>query len=80
MSKRIKVRFHTWYWGNYCMALPSAKLLEGFELYDEEKHGWHNSEEFKRGKKKYDDGGSNDYYETIIGNSYIKRMTKRNAP
>lgn len=49
--KTTKVRFHTWYWGNYCTAPAGIELPEGFELYDEEKHGWKNSEEHKAGKK-----------------------------
>lgn len=45
----VKVRFHSWYWGNYCLATnkEAKNLPTGFELYNEELHGWHNSEEFK---------------------------------
>jgi len=44
----IKVRMPTWYWGNYVThhCVPS-----GFELYQEEKHGWIHSEEYKSGMK-----------------------------
>jgi hypothetical protein len=39
----------TWYWGNYVTtALPNTKISD-YELYFEEKHGWHNAEEFKTG-------------------------------
>lgn len=48
MTKR-KIRFRTWYWGNFVLEGEGGFTLEqdGFELYDEEKHGWHNSDEFK---------------------------------
>jgi len=42
-----KVRFETWYWGNYCLAPNEMKLPKGFEEYNEKDHGWENSEEFK---------------------------------
>ncbi len=43
----IKVRFHTWYWGNYCLARKEDSLPWGFEPYSEELHGWKNSEEWR---------------------------------
>lgn len=51
--KRIKLRYKTWYWGKY--VLEGDKLdgsiitrdTDGFELYDEDQHGWHNSEEYQ---------------------------------
>ena len=74
-ERRIKVRFKDWYWGNYCMAPENAVLPIGFEPYDEEKHGWHNSEEFKvYGKKQYQDPDEHACnIETVINTTYIKR-------
>lgn len=48
-----KIRLNTWYWGNWVYEGEHGfKLSEkGFELYDEEKHGWHHSEEYKNGQK-----------------------------
>lgn len=43
----IKVRYTTWYWGNYCLANPNEELPEGFEIYNEDLHGWKNSDEYK---------------------------------
>ena len=43
----MKVRFHTWYWGNYCLAKEGATLPWGLEPYSEEQHGWKNSIEWK---------------------------------
>jgi hypothetical protein len=54
--QKIKIRFKTWYWGNFIYSGSkmdgSIVTLEtsGFEIYDEEKHGWKNSEEFKNGR------------------------------
>lgn len=49
----MKIRFKTWYWGNYEIADRLPEPWPGqepdWELYDEEKHGWHNSEEAKLG-------------------------------
>lgn len=72
--KKVKVRFRTWYWGNYCLAPVNAILPEGFELYDEDKHGWKNSEEWilKR-KPQYEERQINTL-ESIIKTTYIKRM------
>lgn len=53
-NQPIKIRYKTWYWGKYIL---NGQYLDGnritlkdrdFEIYDEEKHGWHNSEEFKK--------------------------------
>lgn len=77
---RVKVRFTTWYWGNYCLALPKdAKALpKGFEIYDEEKHGWKNSEEFKNGKEEpY--GHETDTLESVLGSTYIRRKQQEIA-
>lgn len=49
-----KIRFRTWYWGNWIWEGESGYTLDqdGFELYEEEKHGWQHSEEAKNGKGK----------------------------
>lgn len=46
-----KIRYKTWYWGNYTLEGQHGFTLklEGFEEYNEELHGWKNSEEFKTG-------------------------------
>ena len=55
MIQRKRIRYKTWYWGNWVWegsSLDNSVVTlqtEGFEEYDEEKHGWHNSEEFNRG-------------------------------
>ena len=71
-----KVRFKTWYWGNYCIAEKNDILPPGFEEYSEELHGWHNSEEFKlRGKPQYKSADEReDTLKSVLGTSYIKRM------
>ena len=69
----IKVRFKTWYWGNFCLADENEKLADGFEIYDEEKHGWKNSEEFKRGRPEPHESTISNYRD-IVETSYIKRM------
>jgi hypothetical protein len=48
MTRRI--RYHTWYWGKFVLEGTDGFSLEqdGFEVYDEERHGWHNSEEARR--------------------------------
>ena len=62
-----KVRFTTWYWGNYCYSKSGKNLPKGFELYDEEKHGWKNSEEFQvYGKER------NDWGDPIMIDYYVK--------
>ena len=56
--KKAKIRYHTWYWGNYILEgdmLDGSRItldLDGFERYDEDKHSWKNSEEFKSGQLK----------------------------
>ena len=66
-----KVRFKTWYWGNYCLAPENMALPEGFELYDESLHGWHNSEEFiQHGKPEYMKDGTTDRIESFLESSY----------
>lgn len=57
INKKVKIRLNTWYWGKYIyegQSLDGSKITlksDNFELYDEEKHGWHNSEEYKNGRK-----------------------------
>jgi len=77
--KLDKVRFYTWYWGNYCWAKPNEKLQPGFELYVEEKHGWQHSEEYKAGKEApyYDQSSLSEHYETIVGLTYIRNQIKK---
>lgn len=65
MSKRIKIRLSSWYWGNYEWSDSPICRKNGwkigatchgyiFEEYNEEKHGWHHSEEFKKtGRPQY---------------------------
>lgn len=55
MSKRKKIRFKNWYWGKFIYegdTLDNTKFTlasEGFEVYVEELHGWHHSEEHSLG-------------------------------
>lgn len=48
-----KIRHKNWYWGKFIYSgqvLDNTKFTEkseDFELYIEEIHGWHNSEEYK---------------------------------
>jgi hypothetical protein len=60
-SKKIKIRLESWYWGSYEWSNSYIAKKNGwaigktahgykFEEYLEEKHGWHNSEEFKNGQ------------------------------
>lgn len=48
----IKIRYKTWYWGNFVYEGEHGFTLDitGFELYNESLHGWHNSQEYKNGK------------------------------
>lgn len=56
--KKVKIRFHTWYWGKWTWSGTNfggsvvTEKTSGFELYDEEKHGWHHSLEYKNGQLK----------------------------
>ena len=60
-----KYRMPSWYWGNYCSQLENGKWIDNhgnflgesglfkssdLELYNEEYHGWHHSEEHKKGE------------------------------
>jgi len=51
-----KYRMKTWYWGNYT-TMPEIKRegwnIKDLEPYIEELHGWHHSEEAKRGLKQW---------------------------
>lgn len=53
-NQLIKIRHKNWYWGKYIFSgesLNSNRITlkdKDFEIYEEEKHGWHNSEEFKK--------------------------------
>lgn len=44
----VKIRFKTWYWGKWVLSgskLDGSRVTintEGFEKYDEERHGLHN--------------------------------------
>lgn len=55
MKPEVKIRYKTWYWGNFVIEGSSVdgvrvtRNTEGYSLYDEEKDGWHNSEEYKNG-------------------------------
>jgi hypothetical protein len=52
----MKLRHKNWYWGKYILEgqyLNSCRITRNepdFEEYIEEKHGWHNSEEYKNEK------------------------------
>jgi len=50
---KMKIRYKTWYWGKYVIEGENGFSInqEGFELYDEEKHGWQHSEEYKEWHK-----------------------------
>ena len=61
MSKRIKIRLASWYWGNwewsdsyYCKKngwkIGAKAHGYEFEEYIESEHGWHHSEEYKKGQ------------------------------
>lgn len=63
--KRIKIRLSSWYWGAFeysdsylCKKngwkIGSKAHGHTFEEYDEERHGWNKSEEFRNGIKRYD--------------------------
>jgi len=46
----LKYRYKTWYWGKYTTISEIKKEkwnINDFEIYDEEIHGWHNSDEYK---------------------------------
>jgi len=45
----MKIRYKTWYWSKWVLNGQLGLNLgdENVELYDEERHGWHNSEEYK---------------------------------
>ncbi len=47
-----KLRIATWYWGNFVTRPLKHTKRTDYELYNEEKHGWHRSEEFKNGQLK----------------------------
>lgn len=55
---KVKLRYRTWYWGKWIWSgtkVSGVMVTEhttGFELYDENKHGWHHSEEYKNGQLK----------------------------
>ena len=50
MTERQKIRFKTWYWGKWVYDGDEGFSLSqpGFELYDEDRHGWQHSEEYKQ--------------------------------
>ncbi len=61
--ERIKIRLSSWYWGNYewsdsplCKSNNWKLGVEVcgyfFEEYIEKEHGWHHSEEYKKGMRK----------------------------
>lgn len=49
-----KVRFKTWYWSKWVYEGDLDLYLTNpdVELYIEEIHGWHHSEEFKNARQK----------------------------
>ncbi|GAB1376867.1 hypothetical protein MASR1M48_17190 [Lactococcus petauri] len=55
MAKKKKIRHKNWYWGKFIydgQVLDNTRFTinsDEFEEYDEEKHGWHHSEEYKSG-------------------------------
>lgn len=48
-SRAFKIRYKTWYWGKFVFNGEHGFSLktEGFEIYNEETHGWHHSEEYR---------------------------------
>lgn len=77
--EKIKVRFKTWYWGNYCFASKkeSENLPDDFEVYNEDLHGWKNSEEFKLyGKSQYQTGEEEGNLESFVNSSYYQSLKK----
>lgn len=66
MKDTKKYRYPNWYWGNYIQwqdrrwvnhngqTFPPMQVdLKEMEEYDEQRHGWHNSEEAKKGQEKF---------------------------
>lgn len=51
LMARRKIRYKTWYWGSYVLEGEHGFTLttDGFELYVEAQHGWHHSDEFRKG-------------------------------
>lgn len=45
----MKIRYSTWYWGKWVLNGQLGLKLgdKNVELYIEELHGWHHSEEYK---------------------------------
>jgi len=65
MGHQKKYRMSSWYWGNYVIQLANGRWednhgkglseskffsIADLEPYIEEEHGWHHSEEFKKGE------------------------------
>jgi hypothetical protein len=50
--KAIKVRHKNWYWGNYVIVEQAFPMDPDFEVYIEDRHGWHKSEEYMKGQLK----------------------------
>jgi hypothetical protein len=75
----IKVRFKTWYWGNYCLCTEkqAKNLPEGFELYCENSHGWKNSEEWKIYKKTQYKTEFKDTLDQFLNCSYYQSLVKK---
>lgn len=42
-----QLRMKNWYWGKFVTEPLPNTSIEDYELYVEEIHGWHHSEEFK---------------------------------
>jgi hypothetical protein len=73
-----KVRFKTWYWGNYCYAPKKMKLPQGFEDYNEDLHGWHNSEDFKNGRlTSFNDDLDPGHIKDFLDSTYYKNLMKK---
>jgi hypothetical protein len=77
----IKVRFITWYWGNFCLATKkeSEALPKGFEIYNEDLHGWKNSEEWKERKKEQFKNEFDSYLKDFMNSSYYQSWLKDNG-
>lgn len=72
----MKVRFKTWYWGNYCTMKKSQPIPWGFELYNEDLHGWKNSEEYKNGKLEPYQETDHGYIDQFLNSTYYNELKK----
>jgi hypothetical protein len=50
----IKIRYKTWYWGNWVYEgeYGFTLAITGFEIYNEALHGFHHSAEYRYNKER----------------------------